>query len=150
MPMQACGLAGSPGSGGCPVVCAAPRQPTDAGCRALSCAPWRVSQLTRAAGRQVVVITDPFLLQEFFAAERAGAFEKPAASARFTDKVRARAPTSTHPLTLMRLFSNAVRARLALPRPHRRSRRPAMSASPRGPDLADSTCSGSSTAPHAA
>ncbi len=101
MPMQACGLAGSPGSGGCPVVCAAPRQLTDAGCRALSCAPWRVSQLTRAAGRQVVVITDPFLLQEFFAAERAGAFEKPAAGARFTYKARPRA--NPDPLTLTRL-----------------------------------------------
>ena len=39
---------------------------------------------------QAIVITDPFLLQEFFAAERAGAFEKPNVrgfGAGFKDKV---------------------------------------------------------------
>ncbi len=36
---------------------------------------------------QVLVITDPFLLQEFFAAERVGAFEKPTMKGGFKDKV---------------------------------------------------------------
>ncbi|KAK9834011.1 hypothetical protein WJX81_002816 [Elliptochloris bilobata] len=46
----------------------------------------------RTYWRSAVVITDPFLLQEFFAAERAGAFEKPSVSGGFKDKVTGRAP----------------------------------------------------------